>query len=136
MPPLLRPKLPRPFSAKRAFFDKIAALKQAKEMREAEERKLAKKKQDEKKQRLKELQKQIKDSKKKQIRITKKISKNYRPSSFKFFISEKFWAVFWICKSQDSGNQEKNKSRSTKKRVRTTSGAKTNKSHFSTRQSM
>ena len=82
VPPLIRPKLPRPFSAKRAFFDKIAALKQAKEMREAEERKLAKKKQDEKKQRLKELQKQIKDSKKKQIRITKKISKNYRPSSF------------------------------------------------------
>ena len=82
VPPLIRPKLPRPFSAKRAFFDKIAALKQAKEMREAEERKLAKKTQDEKKQRLKELQKQIKDSKKKQIRITKKMSKNYRLSSF------------------------------------------------------
>ena len=81
IPPLLRPGLPRPFSAKRAFFDKIAALKQAKEMREAEERKLAKQKQEEKKKRLKELQKQIKDSKKKQMRMTKKNSKNYRPSS-------------------------------------------------------
>lgn len=85
IPPLLRPSLPRPFSAKRAFFEKIAALKHAKEMREAEERKLAKQKQEEKKKRLKELQKQIKDSKKKQVRMTKKISKNYRSSSCQFF---------------------------------------------------
>ena len=85
IPPLLRPGLPRPFSAKRAFFEKIAALKQAKEMREAEERKLVKQKQEEKKKRLKELQKQIKDSRKKQMRMTKKISKNYRPSFISVF---------------------------------------------------